>query len=157
MRARFQEPRRMTEGKRPGGLTALAVINFVLGAFFSLFTLGTVTLIVVSKLPPERLNEHERRQLAEALQHLGPAVLYAMAAIFAVITFLLIAAGIGYLKQSKFWGRVLGNVLSILWVANTVFQFVVSKGDFSAIDLLLVSYPVLTLILINTTFKEDFV
>jgi len=74
---------------------------------------------------------------------------------------LLIASGVGYLKQKRFLGRTLGSVyagLSIL--ASIVSSAMLSTelgGGFSILTIVGLIYPVLTLVLLNGTFKHDLV
>lgn len=67
---------------------------------------------------------------------------------------LLIAAGVGYLKQKKF-GRTLGNAYGVLAILSTLIGLTAAGQSFGAMTLVGLVYPILTLILINTTFKEN--
>jgi len=84
-------------------------------------------------------------------------VLVAVSLIRAV---LFIVSGIGYLKLKKFLGYKLGNacaVISLLYVLWTIFLPAELGGGFTIALIIGSIYPLLTLILLNTTFKEDFV
>ena len=88
----------MAEGKRPGGLTALAVLNFVfggLGAIGTLLAFGAISLI---------------KKGIEAAEAAGGTVKYdgqGLAAAYIVVlcsgigAVLLIVSGIGYLGQKR--------------------------------------------------------
>ena len=151
----------MSEGKRPGGLTALAVLNFIGGGFNTLTVLGLAGIAAFLKIAAEKPQDEHTQKMIDAWQKMGSSLLYAMIAISAVSAFLLIASGVGYLKQSKLWGRMMGNICAILSIGSSaVFAFMVDKeagGGFELKTVIWLIYPVLTLILLNTTFKEDFV
>ncbi len=150
----------MSAGKRPGGLTALAVINFVFGGFGCLGVAGMfVMLALINGSIGDDSNE-QQKEMAAAWKEAGMGVFYAMVAWTAVSSGLLIASGVGYLKQHPFWGRTLGNVYSLLSVVlSVVFAMVLKEsvgGGFNLGTIVGLIYPVLTLVLLNTTFKADF-
>ena len=150
------------EGKRPGGLTALAVFNFIFGA------LGLIGGLALLALPPlldqvaqaPNMNEQQRAQI-DALQQVGTLPLMLTIASSVIVGALLIASGIGYLKQKKFLGRTLGNVYALFSIISAVpialWMPVALGGGFNLTSILSFLYPALTLLLLNTTFKEDFV
>ena len=86
---------------------------------------------------------------------------YFMLAGMAVGAFLLIASGVGYLKQKKVLGRGFGNTYAVLSIATAlVGASLVSEkagGGFTIGTIVGLIYPVLTLILLNGTFKHDFI
>ncbi len=147
----------MSEGRRPGGLTALAVINFVFGGLSGIGVLGLLGMAAVSKANSD---DEVVRAMARALEEMG-GLFYVALVGNALTAFLLISSGVGYLKQRKFWGRTLGNVYAVLSIASSlVGVYVIAKelgGGFNMMTILGLVYPVLTLILLNTTFKEDFI
>jgi hypothetical protein len=172
----------MTEGKRPGGLTALAVFNFIFGAYDCLQVLGAVVLIVIlATFVQESSGESDDTTTAEAQENerdrqsrdpreamaeqwhesgLGIHVLYVKGACYLVLAFLLISSGVGFLRQSRVWGRWLGNAYALVSIGTTVFEFSLipeDMGGFSIVAILFLIYPLLVLILLNTTFKGDFV
>lgn len=155
----------MTEGKRPGGLTALAVFNFVFGGFGLLGTLGLLALMAFIGAAAESGENQEaveaQREMARAWEQLGIGLFYFVIALGVVSSILLIASGVGYLKQKRFLGRTLGNVYAGLAILSSVVMgFMVSNeagGGFNIGTIIGLTYPVLTLVLLNTTFKEDFV
>jgi hypothetical protein len=142
----------MAEGKRPGGLTALAVLNFVFGGFAAIGTLlGFGGLALIQKAAKE-VEAHGGTVTK------GPSYGLAVVALglLAVSAFLLITSGVGYLKQKRVMGRTLGTVYALLSLASTVLNIV--NGDGIGIGTIIFSvYPVLTLIMVNTTFKDDLV
>jgi heme/copper-type cytochrome/quinol oxidase subunit 3 len=135
------------QGRRPGGLTALAVINFVLVAFGVLGAMFWAALLT---------NEQARTEFeAKAEVTVEDDALVVQLVVTAVMTALLLASGIGYLKQRRFLGRTIGNVYSILSIVGGVLTVAFVGFHFGAIVNLV--YPVLTFVLINTTFKDDLV
>lgn len=153
----------MSEGKRPGGLTALAVINFVFGGFGALGTLALAAVMTIVNRAVESGEEsgNEGAQaMADAWQEVGMGVFYFMMLSMAVGAALLIASGVGYLQQKKFLGRTLGTAYAVLAIATAVVNGAIvstdAGGGFSLITIIGLVYPVLTLLLLNTTFKHDF-
>lgn len=176
----------MSDGKRPGGLTALGVINFVFSAGSALGIVGSILLLVgapfLHKMVDKQRDEVQKLEAAEdsspdeikrAQKNLkgaekavgdldkgieaagGPT--WIMVDIFASVLFavLLIVSGIGYLKQKRVMGRRVGSMYGIVGVLYYL-AFVVVVGMQFMILIGLI-YPVLTLALLNTTFKDDFV
>jgi len=82
----------MDEKDRPGGLTALAVINFVFAAFSIIGILGTVfSRSLISNIPMNQMTEAQAAQLG-ALQNMSGltlAVIICMSVISFVLLFLL--------------------------------------------------------------------
>jgi len=153
----------MSEGKRPGGLTALAVINIIWGAITVLVAMGLVAAPLIVEKAAEGGDEQAQKALQEmrqALEDMG-ALWYVVIGITCVSAVLLLMSGIGYLKQKKFLGRTLGNVWAILSIVGSALGgFMTAEavgGGFSTGTIVGLVYPVLTLILLNGTFKEDFV
>lgn len=155
----------MTEGKRPGGLTALAVLNFVFGGFGLLGTAAFFAIMaIVNKAAQDGSNEEAaeaQREIAKAWQEVGVGFFYVIMALGAVSAILLIASGVGYLQQKRFLGRTLGNVYAVLSIASSLIMGAVvsseAGGGFNIGTIIGLVYPGLTLLLLNTTFKEDFV
>lgn len=152
----------MTEERRPGGLTALAVINLIWGALKLLGALSSFATPVLMRELAKTGDEEQKRfseQVLDFIENNG-ALWYALIALGLVSAILLLASGIGYLKQKRFLGRVLGNVWALLSIAHTVAEAALVpqiEGGLQLLTLLFVIYPLLTLFLLNTTFKEDFV
>lgn len=147
------------EGKRPGGLTALAVFNFIFGGSNALGVLAMAALFAL--IGAADLDDEAKQELARAWEEVGKGVFTALFALMAVSAVLLIASGVGYLQQKKFLGRTLGNANAVLGIAASLGMAQLAPaaagGGFSLGTLIGLVYPVLTLILLNTTFKEDFV
>ena len=155
----------MSEGKRPGGLTALAVINFIFAGLSALSILSIAALIAVLSVSKgsEAVNKASQ-EMTKALAgaHIGVNYLIFLAVFSVVSAVLLLISGIGYLKQKKLLGRTMGNITAVLSIASHILTAAVlpsgaTGGGFSLGFLFNMIYPVLTLILLNTTFKEDFI
>jgi hypothetical protein len=137
--------------QRHGGLTALAVLNFVfggIGAIGALIGFGGLTLV----------RETIKKAEETGVKYDGPSlsVAYALIALTAVGAVLLIVSGVGYLKQKKFLGRTLGNVYALVSLGGTVLG-IATGGGAGALTILFSIYPLLTLALINSSFKKDLV
>ena len=136
--------------KRPGGLTALAVLNFVfggIGAIVAIIGFGGLAII----------REGIKNAEAQGGKYDGPSLTMAtiVIALTAFGALLLIVSGVGYLKQAKFSGRTLGTLYALVSLGGTVAS--AAAGGLGIGSVLLAIYPLLTLILVNTTFKNDLV
>lgn len=132
-------------GNRPGGLTALAVLNFIIGGFALLQVLG---LASANAEDPKFLENFPGKPPA--------AFIYAMLLVSLLSGALLIASGAGYLKLKYFQGKVLGTcaaLLSLLWTALSI---ALSYAEFNMATMSGLVYPLLTLFLLYTTFRDDF-
>lgn len=173
----------MHEGKRPGGLTALAVFNFIGAGYDLVFSfLPVLALIAFGGKLAEVMEVEFRKQAEQHAKEEGRAsetaeitrdqqnVLDAMrayekgmdaivqAAGIVICAGLLLAGGVGYLRQRR-WGRVLGNLYVIASVASTVHAVRMVPPEYGGglrfAALLYFVYPILTLYLLNWTFRED--
>lgn len=136
----------MSDGKRPGGLTALAVLNFVFGGLGALALLALFALIGAV----ETATDGEVTRQSDGT--VWVAILLGMASVGLMIT-----SGVGYLGQKRFLGRTLGNAYAITSLASTGFGVAMTNTGFGMAQIIGLIYPVLTLVLINTTFKDDLV
>ena len=140
----------MTDHKRPGGLTALAVLNFVFGGLGAIGLIGLFGLLSMA----DGVATAAGGSLTAAP---GAGGVYLSLALGAVATVLLIASGVGYLQMKKFLGQKLGNGYAVVAIANTVIGIIMLKSGFGVFAIIGLIYPVITLALLNTTFKDDFV
>lgn len=151
----------MTEGKRPGGLTALAVINFVFSGwgFIGLLSLAAF-FALIGKIPTDKMQESQKAQI-EAFQNAGLAVFIFIFALSIITNVLLLVSGIGYLKQKKFLGRMIGNTYAVIAIVSAIVYGMMwpreMGGSFNIATMIGLIYPVVTLILVNTTFKDDLI
>jgi hypothetical protein len=144
----------MAEGKRPGGLTALAVLNFVFAGLGLIVVVGMFALLGAA----EELGKHG--EFHDAMEKTGNSagVIYGLIFLMFIRVAIMLAAGVGYIQQKKFLGRTLGNTYAILALLDTVLGLALIKGSsFGIGGIIGLVYPVLTLILVNTTFKDDLV
>jgi len=149
----------MNEEKRPGGLTALAVLNLVFAGwgFLSLLAFGAF-LALRDRIPTDNMDDTQRAQM-EALQEMSLSAFGIIIALSVVANVLLLVAGIGYLKQKRILGRMVGNGYAIVSIISSVVSarmFTAEMGGGVNIATLIgLIYPVVTLILLNTTFRDD--
>jgi hypothetical protein len=148
----------MSKPNRPGGLTALAVLNFV---FTGLGLLSLLALVAVLKFADQAMataSEKDRAAIA-AFNEMGMGPWAMIVGSGLVTSVLLLVAGIGYLKMRR-WGWIAGNLyafLAILTAILTVFLMPPTLGGgFNLMSIIGLIYPVLTAILLNTTFKAEF-
>jgi len=149
----------MNEEKRPGGLTALAVINFIFSGWGLIGLLGLAAFFAfIGKIPTDQMQEAQKAQI-EAFQDLGLPVFIFIFALTIISSVLLLLSGIGYLKQKKFLGRTIGNTYAVVTIISSVISGIMFApalgGGFNIGTIIGLIYPALTLILLNTTFKED--
>ena len=135
----------MAEGKRPGGLTALAVLNFVFGGLGAIGVIGMMALVGAADA-----------MMDGAVMDAGGGNLMLILILSCLSSVLLIISGIGYIKLKRVLGRTMGSLYGILGLAGTALQLV--GGEPFGIGIIIgLIYPLLTLILLNTTFKDDLV
>ena len=149
----------MQEGKRPGGLTALAVINFVFAGFSVLSLLGLAAFFaLIDKVPTDQMEAVQREQI-EALQNMGTGVFVLVFAMNLLTGLLLLLSGIGYLKQKRVLGWMVGNAYAVISIGGSIVSGVMFAtelgGGFNIGTIINLVYPILTLVLLNTTFKGD--
>lgn len=153
----------MTEGKRPGGLTALAVINFLGCVGGGLTAGGNLAMPALLNFAAKKAKDDELARIEAARQAIADlgVLWFVMAGLQFVAALLMLLSGIGYLKQKRILGRKLGNCWAVLAAAVAIFLAIqppeLPNGGFTLGTILGLLYPVLTLFLLNTTFKEDFV
>ena len=139
----------MSEGKRPGGLTALAVLNFVFGGLSALGILAVFALIGAAA------HTEEGAKAVKEITAPGKGILWTQVLLGLVTVGLMIASGVGYLGQKRFLGRTLGNAYAVCSLVSTGIG--IATTGFELMSMVGLVYPVLTLALLNTTFKDDLV
>lgn len=152
----------MSDNKRPGGLTALAVFNFIYGG---LSLLGVAGLAFIDKAKQlEGMTEEDKAAIDWAKEVAsGPYQIFII--LGTVIGILLIFSAVGYLKQKRFLGRTLGSTYAVLDLVNIGLAVALAPSEgpngtaapevFNPITILAVLYALLTLYLLNVVFKED--
>lgn len=166
----------MHEGRRPGGLTALAVLNFVGAGLDVIDIISLVAMVALGGVIADRmerdakargtddreptLSKKDEQALAavRGFDRIGRGKLAAYMALLGACAVILITAGIGYLRQRR-WGRLLGNLYAVLAITAVVCEMFIipreSGGGFRFAALVGFIYPVATLFFLNTTFRED--
>ena len=148
---------KMEETKRPGVLTALAVINFILAFLYIVLNgLAVLTFLFIDNVP---LGEAEVAKI-EAMKQLSTGELVFMFGPPAIAGILLLLAGIGYLKRKKILGWVMGNAYAAVMILHNIISLflLVPALRGGAVSLTIsLAYPVITLILINFVFKKNLV
>ena len=144
--------------KRPGGLTALAVLNFVFAGFgiigIPVAMAGLAFLksqAASGRLPP-----------GFKMPPLPPdEVFYMQMFLSFILAVMLLVSGVGYIKMGKVAGYVFGNVYALVNIAGDVTVIALNPkalaGGLGIVGLLIDAiYPVLTLILLNGPFRKVF-
>ena len=155
----------MSEGKRPGGLTALAVLNFVFGGFgvigilalWAVYALVTAAAKTVVTAAAGTAGAQDVANAANAINQQSGALILISLILLVVSVTLLIVSGVGYLGQKKFLGQKLGSIYGVVSIAQTVLSILFLKSGFGIGTIIGLTYPILTLVLLNNTFKDDFV
>jgi hypothetical protein len=135
----------MSDDKRPGGLTVLAVLSFIWGGILLL----SQALFCIS------LAMGNQPKLPEPLRSLPASILWLNSVGGLVCGALLVVAGIGYLKQRRILGRVMGSVYAILTLAILGVVETVEPRLFSFETVIGLVYALLILLLVNVTFRHD--
>lgn len=150
----------MALGRRPGGLTALAVLNFVFAGLHALNVLGAVFLYAMAGELKQQMKTADDRAVFEAFENMNVGLW----ALILISTFLglvlLIVAGVGYLKMRK-WGRTYGNIYALISIVSSVLGAIITPdelgGGVGIATIIGLVYPLLTLYFVNATFKDDLV
>ena len=134
---------------RPGGLTAMAIFNFVfsgLGALGLMGQMAAIAMMMSGNMPNNPNDDMPTVGLLITFVILG-----------GISTILLLISGIGYLKQKSVLGRIVGSGYGVLGVTNGILQSILMRSDFGMLNLAFMIYPVLTVILLNSVFRKDFI
>ena len=141
--------------KRPGGLTALSVLNFVFGGLG--LAVAMLEFAIFLPLRSRLLSEGG----ADAARQLGrdpPSMLslYVVAFLGVITGGLLIASGIGYIQQKKLLGRTFGTIYAAIAMFAVLLQIVWVGQNFGMFTLFYWVYPLLTLFFLYSVFRHDF-
>lgn len=150
----------MEETKRPGVLTALAVINFIIAFLYIVLTsLSFLSLAFIDNIPLDNLGESDAARI-EAMGQLSAGQSFFVFGPAIIAGVLLILAGIGYLKQKKVLGWGMGNAYAVVMILSTIISPIILppalKGGTVSVIIAL-AYPIITLILINFVYKKNLV
>jgi len=182
----------MAAVERPGGLTALAVINVVLCCIFALASLATlVALLVIHPVAVGSAAEHPSDTVVtpgadEApgsgltapdagaapgdahaqsphphhFRHHGPVSRAELGLGFVdsvLCAVLLAISAVGYLRMQRIAGRYVGSLYGVVALLFFAVEHHISHQPLGVTGLIALIYPVLTLIYVNTTFRNDLV
>jgi hypothetical protein len=136
---------------RPGGLTALAIFNFVFGG---LGVLGGVLNLALGEVNLENM-EKAARLFGDSPPSAG--MYYTVQTVDTVRAGLLVMAGIGYLGLRKTLGRTVGNAYAVIALVGIFLEASMLPHMFSIMSLSSFVYPLITLFLLNVIFRKDFV
>jgi hypothetical protein len=170
-------------GTRPGGLTALAIINFV-WAVLELAS-GAAQLAAPALMPiaiqqgekevarleadtranPEKLTKAraDLEKMREGEHVIGEhrLLIVLSGGMAFLLGAMLIVSGIGYLKQRRVLGKFVGTayaVIELLWQVAAVLYVQNTMGESPGIfSLIGFIYPAITLFMLQVMFKDDFV
>ena len=110
---------------------------------------------------PEKMENLKKLRETDQLMKKQASLIMLGGALDLVFMILLILAGIGYLKQRRVLGKIVGTVYAvtaILWGAGALFYFQQATGQSAGIGSLIgFIVPGVTLILLHLTFKDDFI
>ena len=153
------EREKMEETKRPGVLTALAVINFII-AFMYCIDWFIFSLAFIVKIPLDKFGEAEAARL-EAMGQLSAGTSVFMFGLAIIPGILLLLAGIGYLKQNKMLGWAMGNAYAAVMILGImILPFIILPPELQAGSVLIIialAYPIITIVLINFVYKKNLV
>jgi hypothetical protein len=142
----------MSGGSRPGGLTALAVLNFVAAGFDALGAVSNLGIMIF------RDSLAQKPEMQKALASMPPDnIVWTVGIGDLVLVPLLIVSGVGYLRMRRVAGRYVGTAYGLASIAATAAVLVQFQSGMQFAALIYVVYPVLTLIMLHTTFKDDLV
>lgn len=152
------------EVARPTGLTVLAVMNFIFGASAVMSGLSSLLMLPFwdsfNKVIDGAQNQQDAPEFAKRILDFTSGVLTKEAmivgGILSLITGpLLLISGVGYLRQQKVKGRRIGNIYAFIALAGVILGYIFwNLGMLNLVELI---YPVFTLVLLNSVFKNDFV
>jgi len=141
----------MAVGQRPGGLTVLAVINFVCGGCGALGLLAMIAGVAMLKSSGYQFSDPKAQAAMQQIAHWLPLLL----GVSIVSMLLLVISGFGFLKQRRVQGRYLGSAYGIFRLVMAYVNVAIIHQPFGIAAFIGLIYPLLVLILVNTTFRND--
>ena len=172
----------MAQGMRPGGLTAMAVVNFVfmglslMGVLADLFLVSMGDSMIEAEEqakeareaegepdtggpPPRKKARQEQMQRANMarirLMQENATSVYVQVGLTLIYAVLLLISGLGYIGQRRVMGKILGTITALLGIGSVGFALTYMPLEFEQVVNLV--YPVLSVVLLNTVFRHDFV
>ena len=145
--------------KRPGGLTAMAVLNFVFGGLgiitYILFIVGIIAAVAILNAAIQQAQDDGDDAKVEEIRLQMPnmSLSYVVLLLGLISSALLIVSGVGYLTMSRAAGYLMGMAYGILAIIAQILWITV--GNAGALGIIIgLAYPVLTIVLLNTAFKK---
>lgn len=123
------------QSKCPGGLKAMAIVNFVFAGIWTFWFI--ICLFAITELD------------------LGSRWLQAAIWLRSFEMALMVVSGIGYLMQNRILGRYGGIAFASLAIFTTLMEATMVYY-FNILTIIWLIYPVLTLIMLNTVFRDRF-
>ncbi len=138
---------------RPGGLTALAIINFVFGG------LGVIGAISNLAMLGQIAASYRSGPFAGMGTPPTEGALLASSLLSIPVMAMEIAAGFGFLRQRRGMGYIVGNIAAGAQILHCLLAMFILRGMgvmmFSALSGAI--YPIVLLILLNTIFRKAFI
>jgi hypothetical protein len=137
--------------RRPTGLTALAALSFVSAGvnlvYWLIIELAIGLLRVVDKVLPGEpsITPDDRAQFAAIKAGFMLAL---------VVSGLLIAGGVGLLRERRVLGRKVASIAALLALGLGVYAQVVILQHFEPISAASMIFPLILLVLVNTRFRS---
>ncbi len=144
----------MAVSNRPGGLTAMAVFNFVFGGIAILVWL--VTMAQIGSRHERRMEQQRQRLIEPDFVPASKRLKLARCLLGLAYGGLLIASGVGYLLQKRGLGKTLGLLFVLTCVGQTLVNVILVDKRMGPLSLWMVVYTVMTVIVLFTVFKDDF-
>ena len=155
-------------GDRPGGLTALAVINIIFSILLIFIMIGRIVEYVQirswetnSQGIEFQENVRFRNVRIDAMKETGATTYIGLSVSTGVLGVFMFLSAIGYFKQKRYLGYIGGNFaafFSIIFIILTITTLPrILGGGVNMHYLLVLFYSGLTLFLVNVTFRQDLV
>jgi hypothetical protein len=144
------------EEKRSGGLIALAVLNFVFAGFSALFLMAVFLFFDIMQAVVDTTADAIKQPSASILANM-PIELWIMLFLALSTIVLLIVSGLGYLGQKKITGYIFGTLYGLVGCAIPIWSVVGLGEQIEWFTITLSIYPILTLVLLNATFRRNLV
>jgi hypothetical protein len=138
----------------------MAVLSFV-GAAFNLLQIAGLGFMIYAKSHPDIVkqipDQQQRDRMAEAIEATPRWYLHTGIAVDLGFVALLIVVGMGYLALKRRQGWLLGNVWAVSSIAVSALQLIFLHAPFGIMTFVNFLFPLVTLLALNTTFRQDFV